>query len=717
MRSKIAGAVGIAALALTCSFLSMPKAAAQDAPASPPAAQAGGTVSFRPVVDSMLCEWGLVDTSGGPKNTGDAIGFASGRPIKAPAEVIQAKPSDLLTWARKNKVDARAALAGSPQGGLAGFDMAAQRLPRAQWEEMTAAQALQAADRLRPTDETLMTAGLFELPATFLFKARDGTVGLLQIRVTGRPKQAVGFHYKLIQKHESEGGASAAQAAKVDQAQQDIFRLEAAIGWFRAQAGRNPTAEEGLAAVMKQPERTKGWKCPDIRDVLNDPWGRPYVYLAPGEHNRDGFDLFSLGPDGLQGTEDDVAAWSVPTWVGPATTRTTTSGTPTEIAKLISQLGDDSFAARDAAQKELVRIGLPAVGAIQNAATDQDAERSLRAKNALRQIEEQSWGQGEKGIQARMCPLRSAWQAGQTPKLSLEVRNRGETAWSTVGLRHSFGYRLEWDGQWYERSDLPPGYGGNDPPLDPGGQVKVEVGLDRAWVPVKGEKRSPLALTPGRHVARMHVQVGPPHDQSPQRAQAVSSPVEIEILPANAKPAAPAATGAEAAKPAEPPWGEAAEGVQARLRADKTVWNAGEVPAFKADVRNTGNRQLGLARAQQVCELELDGVEFSWAGEVAVISGVFPPGAEFDGIEISLGQFWASKKGGLPLKLTVGKHRLRVKFFVTTPPGTSHKVIASVVSNPVDFMFDATWPVLVDRVLASTVDGCWPHFYVVGLQA
>jgi hypothetical protein len=198
----------------------------------------------------------------------------------------------------------------------------------------------------------------------------------------------------------------------------------------------------------------------------------------------------------------------------------------------------------------------------------------------------------------------------------------------------------------------------------------------------------------------MHVQVGPPHDQSPQRAQAVSSPVEIEILPANAKPAAPVAAGAEAAKPAEPPWGEAAEGVQARLRADKTVWKAGEVPAFKADVRNTGNRQLALARAQEVCELELDGVEFSWAGEVSVISGVFPPGAKFDGIEISLGQFWASKKGGLPLKLTVGKHRLRVTFFVTTPPGVPYKVIASVVSNPVDFTIEKGSATSVKRRLS-----------------
>ena len=167
-------------------------------PADAKPAALPGDLSFGPVVNSMLCEWGLVDTPGGPKNTGDVIHFASGHPDKAPAEVIQAKPGDLLAWARKNKVDARAELARFPQG-LAGFDLAAQRLPRDQWEAMTAAQALQAADSLRPADETLMTANMAELPATFLFKTRGGTVGLLQITILGRPKQAVGFRYKLVQ--------------------------------------------------------------------------------------------------------------------------------------------------------------------------------------------------------------------------------------------------------------------------------------------------------------------------------------------------------------------------------------------------------------------------------------------------------------------------------------------------------------------------------------
>jgi general secretion pathway protein G len=48
-----------------------------------------------------------------------------------------------------------------------------------------------------------------------------------------------------------------------------------------------------------------------LRDMNKDPWGRPYVYIVPGKHYPDSFDLLSMGPDGQQGTQDDVAPWLV----------------------------------------------------------------------------------------------------------------------------------------------------------------------------------------------------------------------------------------------------------------------------------------------------------------------------------------------------------------------------------------------------------------------
>jgi general secretion pathway protein G len=33
------------------------------------------------------------------------------------------------------------------------------------------------------------------------------------------------------------------------------------------------------------------------------------MYEAPGKHNESGYDLWSKGPDGIDGNEDDVVSW------------------------------------------------------------------------------------------------------------------------------------------------------------------------------------------------------------------------------------------------------------------------------------------------------------------------------------------------------------------------------------------------------------------------
>ncbi len=45
------------------------------------------------------------------------------------------------------------------------------------------------------------------------------------------------------------------------------------------------------------------------RKLIPDGWGHAFVYRAPGTHNKDGFDLFSIGPDGIAGTADDIGNW------------------------------------------------------------------------------------------------------------------------------------------------------------------------------------------------------------------------------------------------------------------------------------------------------------------------------------------------------------------------------------------------------------------------
>jgi general secretion pathway protein G len=53
----------------------------------------------------------------------------------------------------------------------------------------------------------------------------------------------------------------------------------------------------------------ESWRGPYLKRKPSDPWGMAYIYKAPGEHNPDSYDLFSIGKDGQSGTADDVTNW------------------------------------------------------------------------------------------------------------------------------------------------------------------------------------------------------------------------------------------------------------------------------------------------------------------------------------------------------------------------------------------------------------------------
>ena len=103
-----------------------------------------------------------------------------------------------------------------------------------------------------------------------------------------------------------------AQAAKRTAAKVQIAAMGLALDTFEIDVGRYPNTTEGLAALVRQPDGVEGWRGPYVRKLVPDPWARPYVYRCPGAHNKDGFDLSSAGPDGREGTDDDVTNWPPP---------------------------------------------------------------------------------------------------------------------------------------------------------------------------------------------------------------------------------------------------------------------------------------------------------------------------------------------------------------------------------------------------------------------
>jgi general secretion pathway protein G len=102
-------------------------------------------------------------------------------------------------------------------------------------------------------------------------------------------------------------GSSKTQTASVQ-----VKNIAASLELFRLDAGRYPTAAEGLNALIKPPASVPIWNGPYLpqASALVDPWGNPYQFKAPGDNGE--VDVFSLGSDnaaGGTGEAKDVGNW------------------------------------------------------------------------------------------------------------------------------------------------------------------------------------------------------------------------------------------------------------------------------------------------------------------------------------------------------------------------------------------------------------------------
>lgn len=94
-------------------------------------------------------------------------------------------------------------------------------------------------------------------------------------------------------------------SAKIRATRIEIKSYESALELFKLDAGRFPTQQEGLAALVWRPNALAEWRGPYISKnaTLHDPWGNPYIYTVPGKN--DAYDIVSLGADGKEGGNDE----------------------------------------------------------------------------------------------------------------------------------------------------------------------------------------------------------------------------------------------------------------------------------------------------------------------------------------------------------------------------------------------------------------------------
>lgn len=100
--------------------------------------------------------------------------------------------------------------------------------------------------------------------------------------------------------------------ARITKAKQDIRALEAALNLYRLDNYTYPTTDQGLEALVTKPAAPEPprWKEGGYVDRLpQDPWQHPYQFLNPGTHGS--VDIYSMGPDGQPGTDDDIGNWNL----------------------------------------------------------------------------------------------------------------------------------------------------------------------------------------------------------------------------------------------------------------------------------------------------------------------------------------------------------------------------------------------------------------------
>lgn len=103
--------------------------------------------------------------------------------------------------------------------------------------------------------------------------------------------------------------------AMVQKAKVDIQLLGDALKMYHMDLHTYPTTDQGLEALRQPPAglpNPEQWGPEPYleKEIPLDPWGKPYQYQYPGRVNTQSYDIWSLGPDGIDGSQDDICNWS-----------------------------------------------------------------------------------------------------------------------------------------------------------------------------------------------------------------------------------------------------------------------------------------------------------------------------------------------------------------------------------------------------------------------
>ncbi len=89
----------------------------------------------------------------------------------------------------------------------------------------------------------------------------------------------------------------------------DIGNLKNQVIVYQFGTKSYPDTLDDLVTRPSDSKVADRWEGPYLDKVPRDPWDNDYKFSAPGKHNPDLFDIWSMGPDGQDGTDDDIGNW------------------------------------------------------------------------------------------------------------------------------------------------------------------------------------------------------------------------------------------------------------------------------------------------------------------------------------------------------------------------------------------------------------------------
>jgi len=104
---------------------------------------------------------------------------------------------------------------------------------------------------------------------------------------------------------------SAHKKGLANAARSQIGLFKTPLESYALDMGDFPSASAGLQALASSSgdSQSSKWQGPYMEKVPLDPWGRDYQFANPGRHNPNSYDIWSIGPDGAEGTDDDIGNW------------------------------------------------------------------------------------------------------------------------------------------------------------------------------------------------------------------------------------------------------------------------------------------------------------------------------------------------------------------------------------------------------------------------